>query len=114
MGYVYRVIFAQIPDSLCLGYMPEEKSEESDASENPDVTFVLQGFSSLSHMTAGSSSTTPSKRLDKDLQKYESRANDYCTRILKEAAVGVPVGSKPVLDPPDPLAFWTIQVCYHK
>ena len=88
--------------------------QEAEESEAPEVTFVLQGFGTLSqnHLTAGgSSSTTPAKRLDKDLQKYEAKANDYCKKIMKEAAVGVPAGSKPVLNPPDPLTFWNIQVC---
>ena len=30
---------------------------------------------------------------------------------MKEARLSLPPGSKPVLDPPDPLTFWNIQVC---
>ena len=93
--------------------MPQDTSEEAEA---PEVSFVLQGFSSLSQNQSlslgSSSSTTPAKLLDRDLHKYESRAKDYCIKIMKEAAIGVPAGTKPVLDPPDPLLFWNIQVSH--
>ena len=94
-------------DTLFLEYLPRDTTEETEASE---VTFVLQGFSQNLTVGSSSSSTTPAKLLDRDLQKYESRAKDYCIKIMKEAAVGVPAGTKPVLDPPDPLSFWNIQV----
>ena len=75
------------------------------------MSFVLEGFDTLSqNLTAGGSSTTTTKLLDKDLQKYETRATDYCKKIMNEAAVGLPAGSRPVLAPPDPLTFWNIQV----
>ena len=91
--------------------MPQDITEENEASE---VTFVLQGFSTLSHkqLTGGGSTSSPNKLLDRDLKKYESKANDYCMKIMKEAAVGVPAGTTPVLDPPDPLYYWNIQVCH--
>ena len=92
--------------------MPQDTTEETEAQE---VSFVLQGFSTLSqnqNLSVGSSSTTPAKLLDRDLHKYESRAKDYCIKIMKEAAIGVPAGTKPVLDPPDPLLFWNIQVSH--
>ena len=110
MGLLYRVIFAKVFDTLYLGHLPEVVNEEAEAS---DVSFVLQGLSNLSQnlIPGGSSSSTPARLLDKDLAKYESRANDYCIKIMKEAAVGLPAGSKPVLSPPDPLSFWNVQVC---
>ena len=76
------------------------------------MSFVLEGFDTLSQNLSAGGSTTAAKQLDKDLQKYENRATDYCKKIMKEAAVGLPAGSRPVLAPPDPLTFWNIQVCH--
>ena len=88
--------------------MPQDTNKQGDV---PEMSFVLEGFDTLSqNLTAGGSSTTTTKLLDKDLQKYETRANDYCKKIMNEAAVGLPAGSRPVLAPPDPLTFWNIQV----
>ena len=90
--------------------MPEDTNQQPDV---PEMSFVLEGFDTLSqNLNAGGSATTAAKQLDKDLQKYESRATDYCKKIMNEAAAGLPAGSRPVLAPPDPLTFWNIQVCH--
>ena len=91
--------------------MPEDTSGSEEA-EVPEMTFELKGFTTMSHnLIAGGSSSTQARLLDKDLQWYESRANAYCIKYMKEARLSLPPGSKPVLDPPDPLTFWNIQVC---
>ena len=91
--------------------MPEDTSG-SEETDGPEMTFELKGFTTMSHnLIAGGSSSTQARLLDKDLQWYESRANAYCIKIMKEARLNLPPGSKPVLDPPDPLTFWNIQVC---
>ena len=79
-----------------------------------EVQFEIFGLSNLcQNLTAASqSSTTPAKLLDKDLELYEVRANEFCIKTMADAAANRPSGSsKAQLDPPDPLLFWNVQVC---
>ena len=63
--------------------MPEDTSGSEEA-EVPEMTFELKGFTTMSHLTTGDLSSTQARLLDKDLQWYESRANAYCIKFMKE------------------------------
>ena len=90
--------------------MPDA-NEPTPAQE--EMTFVVEGLSSLSQsLTGGSQPTsTPVKLLKKDLERYNSRAKEYVDKLKMDAAVHRRSGSnQATLSPPDPISFWNVQV----
>ena len=96
-------------------------NEENNARE--DIAFEIPGLESLSMNLVGgaTTSTTPSRLLDKDLELYDKKAHFYCQKVMKDAArkdamdassnvSGDETNIKTTITPKDPVLFWNVQV----